>query len=218
MTEILKQGQYQPMPVEEQVVDPLGGRRTATSTTSRSTRCSEFEAQYLDYLRTAHPELLQTDRDRERAAQRRDRSQALRAAVDAVQGAARSFAQPAAAVSGDGSSTTGRCPSPEQRRAASLPARSDRWPAHARSGAASAASRNMSQITRAMEMVAAAKMRKAQQRVTASRPYSEQLRADDRRPGLAAARPPSSWRSSRCSQQRPVQNVELIVWSRRTGV
>jgi len=34
----------------------------------------------------------------------------------------------------------------------------------------------MSQITRAMEMVSAAKMRKAQQRVTASRPYSEQLR------------------------------------------
>jgi len=35
---------------------------------------------------------------------------------------------------------------------------------------------NMSQITRAMEMVSAAKMRKAQQRVMASRPYSERLR------------------------------------------
>ena len=35
---------------------------------------------------------------------------------------------------------------------------------------------NMSQITRAMEMVSAAKMRKAQQRVTASRPYSDELR------------------------------------------
>ncbi len=34
---------------------------------------------------------------------------------------------------------------------------------------------NMSQITRAMEMVSAAKMRKAQQRVLASRPYSERL-------------------------------------------
>ena len=37
--------------------------------------------------------------------------------------------------------------------------------------------RNMSQITRAMEMVSAAKMRRAQQRVVASRPYSERLRA-----------------------------------------
>ena len=36
--------------------------------------------------------------------------------------------------------------------------------------------KNMSQITRAMEMVAASKMRRAQDRVTASRPYSERLR------------------------------------------
>jgi len=35
----------------------------------------------------------------------------------------------------------------------------------------------MSQITRAMEMVSAAKMRRAQQRVFASRPYSERLQA-----------------------------------------
>lgn len=36
--------------------------------------------------------------------------------------------------------------------------------------------RNVSQITRAMEMVAASKMRRAQERVTAGRPYSERLR------------------------------------------
>lgn len=36
--------------------------------------------------------------------------------------------------------------------------------------------RNMSQITRAMEMVAASKMRRAQDRVAAGRPYSERLR------------------------------------------
>jgi F-type H+-transporting ATPase subunit gamma len=36
---------------------------------------------------------------------------------------------------------------------------------------------NMAQVTRAMEMVSAAKMRKAQQRVLASRPYSERLEA-----------------------------------------
>jgi F-type H+-transporting ATPase subunit gamma len=36
--------------------------------------------------------------------------------------------------------------------------------------------KNTSQITRAMEMVAASKMRRAQQQVTASRPYSERLR------------------------------------------
>jgi F-type H+-transporting ATPase subunit gamma len=37
--------------------------------------------------------------------------------------------------------------------------------------------RNISQITRAMEMVSASKMRRAQQRVLASRPYSERLQA-----------------------------------------
>lgn len=36
--------------------------------------------------------------------------------------------------------------------------------------------RNISQITRAMEMVSASKMRRAQQRVLASRPYSDRLR------------------------------------------
>lgn len=36
--------------------------------------------------------------------------------------------------------------------------------------------KNMSQITRAMEMVAASKMRRAQERVTSGRPYSERLR------------------------------------------
>lgn len=36
--------------------------------------------------------------------------------------------------------------------------------------------RNMSQVTRALEMVAASKMRRAQERVTRSRPYSERLR------------------------------------------
>lgn len=35
--------------------------------------------------------------------------------------------------------------------------------------------RNISQITRAMEMVSASKMRRAQQRVTASRPYAERI-------------------------------------------
>ncbi|MCO5227049.1 MAG: ATP synthase F1 subunit gamma [Thermomicrobiales bacterium] len=36
--------------------------------------------------------------------------------------------------------------------------------------------KNMSQITRAMEMVAASKMRRAQERVTAGRPYADRLR------------------------------------------
>jgi F-type H+-transporting ATPase subunit gamma len=69
---------------------------------------------------------------------------------------------------------------------------------------------NMQQITRAMEMVSAAKMRKAQQRVTASRPYSDQLRqiiAD-----LATQQPdPEQLAQFPLLQKRPIQRIELIV-------
>src|SRR5687767_7947457 len=69
---------------------------------------------------------------------------------------------------------------------------------------------NMSQITRAMEMVSAAKMRKAQQRVTASRPYSDQLRQI--MSDLATQQPdPEQLAQFPLLQKRPVRNIELIV-------
>src|SRR5215217_3381791 len=68
----------------------------------------------------------------------------------------------------------------------------------------------MQQTTRAMEMVSAAKMRKAQQRVTASRPYSEQLRQI--MSDLAAQQPdPEQLAQFPLLQKRPVRTVELIV-------
>jgi F-type H+-transporting ATPase subunit alpha len=58
MTEILKQGQYQPMPVEEQVVDLwMAGNGYLDNVPVEEVK--DFETEYLDYLRTAHPELLQ---------------------------------------------------------------------------------------------------------------------------------------------------------------
>lgn len=69
---------------------------------------------------------------------------------------------------------------------------------------------NMSQITRAMEMVSAVKMRRAQQRVTASRPYSEQLRQI--MSDLATLQPdPEQLARFPLLQRRPVQNVMMIV-------
>ncbi|HLL51032.1 MAG TPA: F0F1 ATP synthase subunit gamma [Thermomicrobiales bacterium] len=69
---------------------------------------------------------------------------------------------------------------------------------------------NMQQITRAMEMVSAAKMRKAQQRVTASRPYSDQLRQI--MSDLATQQPdPEQLAQFPLLQKRPIQNIELIV-------
>lgn len=69
---------------------------------------------------------------------------------------------------------------------------------------------NMSQITRAMEMVSAVKMRRAQQRVTASRPYSEQLRQI--MSDLATLQPdPEQLAQFPLLRKRPVKTVELIV-------
>jgi F-type H+-transporting ATPase subunit gamma len=69
---------------------------------------------------------------------------------------------------------------------------------------------NMSQITRAMEMVSAAKMRKAQARVTASRPYSDQLRQI--MSDLATQQPdPEKLAEFPLLQRRPVKTIELIV-------
>lgn len=76
---------------------------------------------------------------------------------------------------------------------------------------------SMGQITRAMEMVAAVKMRRAQQRVTSSRPYSEQLRqimAD-----LATQQlDPDQLAQFPLLQKRPIQNIELIVVSPDRGL
>lgn len=76
---------------------------------------------------------------------------------------------------------------------------------------------NMGQITRAMEMVAAVKMRRAQQRVTASRPYSEQLRQI--MSDLATLQPdPEQLAQFPLLQKRPIKNVALIVVSPDGGL
>ena len=68
--------------------------------------------------------------------------------------------------------------------------------------------KNTAQITKAMQMVASSKMRRAQERVEQSRPYSEQIRAlvsrlanaggDDLGEGVALLR------------QRPIRNIGLV--------
>ena len=60
-----------------------------------------------------------------------------------------------------------------------------------------------------MEMVSAVKMRKAQQRVTASRPYSDQLRQI--MSDLATQQPdPEQLALFPLLQKRPIRNIELI--------
>jgi len=76
--------------------------------------------------------------------------------------------------------------------------------------------RNVSQITRAMEMVAASKMRRAQQRVSASRPYSERLRA--MLADVAAQASGADAQEYPLLRQRPVRRVELILVTGERGL
>jgi F-type H+-transporting ATPase subunit alpha len=58
MTEILKQGQYQPMPVEEQVVDLwMAGNGYLDDVQVEEVKA--FETAYLDFMRTAHADILE---------------------------------------------------------------------------------------------------------------------------------------------------------------
>ena len=68
--------------------------------------------------------------------------------------------------------------------------------------------RNTSQVTKAMEMVSAAKLRRAQMAVESSRPYAEQLRALIGTLGSAAS---SEDEVHPLLQRRPVRNSALIL-------
>jgi F-type H+-transporting ATPase subunit gamma len=68
--------------------------------------------------------------------------------------------------------------------------------------------RNTARVTNAMQMVAASKMRRAQERVVASRPYSEKLRAV--LAGLAAQGAGDDDSMHPLLEERPVHNVLLL--------
>ncbi|MBA2453456.1 MAG: F0F1 ATP synthase subunit gamma, partial [Chloroflexia bacterium] len=75
---------------------------------------------------------------------------------------------------------------------------------------------NTSQITRAMEMVSAAKMRRAQQNVQASRPYSERIRLmiaglSGLSEGIEAGRFP-------LLEQRPVERIGVVILTPDKGL
>jgi len=76
--------------------------------------------------------------------------------------------------------------------------------------------RNVSQITRAMEMVAASRMRRAQSRVAGARPYSERLR--EMLADLAAAADSETTQEFPLLRKRPVKRAALILVTGNRGL
>ena len=141
LSEIVKQPQYQPLPVEKQVAI-LVAATTGKLDDVPTPRVKEFEIGLYRFLETERPQIL------ERAGQ--DQGPHRRAHGGPRVGDRRLQAQ---------SSSRRRRP----------------WLASARSGAGSARRRNIKQITRAMQFVAASKLRRAQESTLAARPYREKL-------------------------------------------
>jgi F-type H+-transporting ATPase subunit gamma len=73
---------------------------------------------------------------------------------------------------------------------------------------------NTKKITKAMEMVAASKMRKAQERMRAARPYSDKIR--NITANLAQANP--EYQSPTCAQRRQGKAVGFIVVTTDKGL
>src|SRR5213593_1221912 len=76
--------------------------------------------------------------------------------------------------------------------------------------------KNISQITRAMEMVAAARMKRAQSAVLAGRPYSEKIA--DVIENLAQRIEASGEDSHPLLKTRPIKNVAVIVVTADKGL
>ena len=79
--------------------------------------------------------------------------------------------------------------------------------------------KNTQQITKAMKMVSAAKLRRAQERVITARPYAgdaaTQMLADV---AAAASRRRARWPTIRCWPQRPEKRIQLVLITADRGL
>src|ERR1700722_19852643 len=79
-----------------------------------------------------------------------------------------------------------------------------------------AAVKNIQKITRAMEMVAAARLRRAEQRIAALRPYAEAIRRMTAQAARAAA---AEWsRDALLAEPEQVENVWLLLTTGDRGL
>ena len=189
LVELLKQPLNSPMPVEEQVVS-LYAATNGYLDDVPVTEVRRFEDELLEWFRSRHSDILdaiRTDGDipdveaLEAAikdfAEQFSWEQAADEAGGAAAPSAAAAAPPESAESGEAAET------PETPRPPRPPRRPSRWrPEHPMPGGQERALRrrirsvqSTKKITKAMELIAASRIVKAQQRVAAARPYSERI-------------------------------------------
>ena len=164
LQELLKQPQSSPMPVEDQIVSIFAG------ISGRWTGCpwrtsARYERELLQFIRQRHAELLRAHPERapgvHQPPQRGPGQGASTPAIDEFE----------RAVWGTGTAEATAQTGGRTRRTATTEMATQRE-IRRRMGSI----RNIRQITRAMELIAVTRLRRAQQRVLASRPYADKMR------------------------------------------
>ena len=142
VTEILKQGEHVPMPIEEQVVSIFAATNGYLDDIATE-NVGKFEQGLLNYMRNQKADLLSAIKNEGKMSG--ERLAELRQAVEELR----------SSLPTKGATMAGQSMRHIKRRINSI--------------------NSIQQITRAMEMVAASKLRRAQQRVNSSRPFTQGL-------------------------------------------
>ena len=223
----LNQSERQPMPVEDQVVQIYAATNGYLDRIEVE-KVPEFLADLTDSVRGNEPELLQEDRaaatGATRPRQARDGGRASSPRTSATTSTRRatrstratsasrraSRRAPRSAVGAPTAAKRATTRPPPTRRRRRLPP--SPWPSQRDVRNRIDSVKNIQKITRAMEMVAAARLRRAEQRIEALRPYAGAIRRMTRQAAEAAGDVP---RLPILSRARPSQDGRAAARRRR---
>ena len=174
LSEILKQPQYQPLPVEKQVAI-LYVATTGKLDDIPTPRVRDFEAQFYRFLRRSARRSSRRWAGRRSSPTRPSRPSTRRSPRSGKASSRSASREP---LSDHGARRDRASPRTRTPGAATLQARTGRgtpMPSQREIRRRIGSVRNIRQITRAMQFVAASKLRRAQEATLASRPYAEKL-------------------------------------------
>ena len=188
LVEILKQGQYQPLPLEKQIVIIFAGTKGFLDDLPVE-QCRKFEEELYRFVDNAHRDMFERDPRQEGAGRRPPRQNDRPRSKSSRRGSWRTRPR------------YPRMPSliDIRRRIRSV--------------------KNTQQITKAMKMVSAAKLRRAQDRVIAARPYAALLRKGAGQCGCRGGSGRRTRERTRCWHRgRPEQRILLVLLTSDKGL